>query len=140
TYSWHSLLLPTGEWQQSAEMMAAAWDGARPDGNHAPRIAVLSFLQGSSWLKGSTATARLRVSDPDGDPLTVEWEVMAEQAVLLKAGDSEPALAKFPEAISKTGDDGVTVSGLAPGQYRLYVTIRDGKGAAATGNLPFQVQ
>ena len=140
TYSWHSMLLPTGEWQQSAEVMAAVWGGARPDGNHAPRIAVLNFLQGSSWPQGNAATARLRASDPDGDPLTVEWEVMAEQTVLLKAGDAEPALAKFPEAITKSSDESVTITGLAPGQYRLYVTIRDGKGAAATGNLPFQVQ
>ncbi len=30
--------------------------------------------------------------------------------------------------------------GLPPGHYRLFVTVADGKGAVATGNLPFEVR
>jgi hypothetical protein len=35
---------------------------------------------------------------------------------------------------------GVGIAGLQPGNYRLFVTVRDGKGAAATANLPFRVK
>jgi hypothetical protein len=33
----------------------------------------------------------------------------------------------------------IAISGLAPGNYRIFATVRDGKGAAATANVPFRV-
>ena len=140
THTWHSLLLPTGEWQQSAEIMAAAWGGRTPGGNRAPRIAALAFADSDVIAPGREIVARLETSDPDGNPLTVEWEVMEEQKILLKAGDAEPELRRFPQAIRAAGKDMARLGGLAPGAYRLYVTVRDGKGAAAAGNLPFRVE
>ena len=140
THTWHSLLLPTGEWKQSAEIMAAAWDGKTPGGNRAPRIASLAFAGPDIMAPGGEILARLEASDPDGDPLAVEWEVMEEQKILLLAGDAEPELRRFPQAIRQGGKESVTLGGLAPGAYRLYVTVRDGRGAAATGNLPFRVE
>ena len=38
TPTWHSLLLPSGEWTEAAEAMAQAWNGQTPGGNRAPRI------------------------------------------------------------------------------------------------------
>ena len=140
THTWHSLLLPTGEWQQSAEIMAAAWGGRTPDGNRAPRIAALAFANSDVIAPGREIVARLDASDPDGDSLIVEWEIMDEQQTLLKAGDAEPELRRFPQAIRAAANNAVTLGGLAPGAYRLYVTVRDGKGAAAAGNLPFRVE
>ena len=140
THTWHSLLLPTGEWQQSAEIMAAAWGGRTPGGNRAPRIAALAFAETDVIAVGREITAKLDANDPDGDPLTVEWQVMEEQKMLRKAGDAEPELRRFPEAIRLATQDTATLGGLAPGAYRLYVTVRDGKGAAAAGNLPFRVE
>ena len=140
THTWHSLLLPTGEWQQSAEIMAAAWGGRTPGGNRAPRIAALAFANSDVIAPGREIVARLDASDPDGDSLIVEWEIMEEQQTLLKAGDAEPELRRFPQAIRAAANNAVTLGGLAPGGYRLYVTVRDGKGAAAAGNLPFRVE
>ena len=140
THTWHSLLLPTGEWQQSAEIMAAAWGGRTPGGNRAPRIAALAFANSDVIAPGREIVARLDASDPDGDSLIVEWEIMEEQQTLLKAGDAEPELRRFPQAIRAAANNAVTLGGLAPGAYRLYVTVRDGKGAAAAGNLPFRVE
>ena len=34
----------------------------------------------------------------------------------------------------------IKADALKPGNYRLYCYVRDGKGAAATANLPFQIQ
>lgn len=140
THTWHSLLLPGGEWKQTTEIMAKAWGGETPGGNRAPRIASLAFAGPDIVAPGGEISARLEASDPDGDPLAVEWEVMEEQKTLLLAGDAEPELRRFPQAIRHGGRESVTLGGLAPGAYRLYVTVRDGRGAAATGNLPFRVE
>lgn len=140
THTWHSLLLPGGEWKQTTEFMAKAWGGNTPGGNRAPRIAELAFTGPDIVAPGGEILARLEASDPDGDALAVDWEVMEEQQTLLKAGDTEPALRRFPQAIRQVSKETVTLGGLAPGAYRLYVTVRDGRGAAAAGNLPFRVE
>jgi hypothetical protein len=130
TPSWHSLLLPSGEWTEPVEAMAERWRGATPGGNRAPRIHSLQ-------LAGGAAT--LEAEDPDGDPLAAEWRVLQESTDLRKAGDTEAVPADHSAAVRDAGLRGARVDGLPPGHYRLFVTLRDGRGAAATGNLPFRV-
>ena len=43
-------------------------------------------------------------------------------------------------ALSVVGLAGATVGALPPGRYRIFVELRDGRGAAATGNLPFEIR
>lgn len=81
----------------------------------------------------------LEATDPDGDPLRVQWDVMAESTDLRKAGDLESVPKSFPQALLSSDNGGARIGGLPPGPYRLFVTVRDGRGAAATGNLPFLV-
>ncbi|WP_298724958.1 glycoside hydrolase family 2 TIM barrel-domain containing protein [uncultured Ferrovibrio sp.] len=140
TPTWHSLLLQSGEWQRTAEVMASAWGGATPNRNQAPRIENFQFVQGNEWNRDATARAEITVSDPDGDPLGVVWTVMAESAEQRKFGDAEQVPPAFPQAIRDPSPKGVGIAGLQPGHYRLFVTVRDGKGAAATANLPFRVK
>lgn len=154
TPTWHSLFLPTGEWTEPVEVMADVWggqppqrSGARPDApagtaaaDNAPRILSLKLDGPASVPPGTPVKASLTATDPDGDPLTVQWQVMAEQRVWGVGGDFEPTPASFPTALRGASPTGVTVADLEPGAYRLFVTIRDGRGAAATGNLPFQVK
>lgn len=140
TPTWHSLLLPGGEWTETAEAMAEAWGGATPAGNRAPRIRKLAFTAGDSRPAGSPARAELDADDPDGDTLAAEWVVMAESTDLRNAGDAESVPRRFPSAVLGGGPAGVTVAGLAPGRYRLFLTLRDGRGAAATANLPFELR
>lgn len=129
TPTWHSLLLPTGEWTEPVEAMAERWGGATRGNNRAPRIRSLQ-------LDGARAT--LQADDPDGDTPQVEWQVMAESTDLRKAGDAEAVPPVVPQALRGATRDGVELLALPPGNYRLFVTVRDGRGAAATGNLPFQ--
>jgi hypothetical protein len=131
TPTWHSLLLPDGTWTEAAEAMAEAWGGATPGRNHAPRIGRFDMEAGRAVLE---------VSDPDGDAMTVRWEVMAESADLRKAGDAESVPAIFSHAVLTADLNGARLGDLPPGAYRLFVTVRDGRGAAATGNLPFLVE
>ncbi|MEP9351094.1 glycosyl hydrolase [Xanthobacter sp. KR7-225] len=142
TPTWYSLLTPTGEWTESVEAMAEAWGGRVPggSGNRAPRI--LSFRLGGadSAPAGTDLRALLAATDPDGDPLRVEWQVMAETAAKSVGGDPEPVPPAFPEALMDGAATGARIHGLPAGRYRVLAYVRDGRGAAATANLPFEVR
>lgn len=140
TPTWHSLLLQGGEYGRVAEAMAAAWGGNTPQGNRAPRISLFRFPQGEEWNKDQIGRAELAVEDPDGDQYGVVWQVMAESTDLRTAGDAEQVPPVFPQAVREPGPKGAAIAGLQPGNYRLFVTVRDGKGAAATANLPFRIR
>ncbi len=131
TPTWHSLLLPDGSWTETAEVMAQAWGGAPPGGNHAPRIGRFDMEAGRAVLEAT---------DPDGDPMTVEWSVMSESTDLRKAGDLEAVPKSHAEALLSSDLTGARLGTLPAGRYRLFVVVEDGKGAAATANLPFLVQ
>ena len=83
--------------------------------------------------------AVLDVADPDGDPLAAQWSVMAESTDLRKGGDLEAVPRSHADALVSWDLTGARLGSLPAGQYRLFVTVRDGKGAAATANLPFLV-
>lgn len=140
TPTWHSLLLQGGEYSRTAEAMAAAWGGNTPQGNRAPRISLFRFPQGDEWNKDQVVRAELAAEDPDGDQFGAVWQVMAESTDLKTSGDAEQVPPVFPQAVREPGPKGAAISGLQPGNYRLFVTVRDGKGAAATANLPFRVK
>jgi hypothetical protein len=140
TPTWHSLLLESGEWTEAAEAMAEAWNGATPGGNRAPRITRIAVQPAPEWRRSETGRAALEAHDPDGDALAVEWAVMAESTDLGKGGDAEARPERFPHAVQRLdAQQHVAIAGLAPGHYRVFATVRDGKGAAATANLPFRV-
>ncbi len=130
TPTWHSLLLPDGSWTETAEAMAQAWGGRTPGGNRAPRIGRFDMEAGRAVLEAA---------DPDGDTLAVQWSVMAESTDLRKGGDIEAVPPGHAEALLSSDHAGARLGTLPAGQYRLFVTVRDGKGAAATANLPFLV-
>jgi len=141
TPTWYSLFTPGGDWTEIVERMAQAWGGTVPGGpNAAPRIVTLAFA-GPDQIDGKAETAvNLFATDPDGDPLSAQWTVMAESTVRSVGGDPEPVPPSFPEAVHQPTASGVRIGGLPPGRYRVFVTVRDGRGAAATGNLPFEVR
>ncbi|MEP9376513.1 glycoside hydrolase family 2 TIM barrel-domain containing protein [Aquabacter sp. CN5-332] len=141
TPTWHSLFLPTGEWTEPVEAMAEIWGGKPPGGgNHAPRILAFRLNGPASFDRGTPAEATLAATDPDGDPLKVEWQIMAETSVRSVGGDAEPVPPSFSQGLRHPSDTGVGIFELEPGRYRLFVTVRDGRGAAATGNIPFEVR
>jgi hypothetical protein len=140
TPTWHSLLLPTGEWQESDEAMAEAWGGTTPGADRAPRITTLRLEPGPVWEHGAPARATLDASDPDGDAIAVEWHVMAESTDLKEAGDAETVPPSHDQALRAADNRGVWIKGLGPGNYRLFAYLRDGRGGGATVNVPFQVR
>jgi Glycosyl hydrolases family 2, TIM barrel domain len=139
TPTWHSLLLESGEWTEAAEAMAQLWQGRTPGGNRAPRIVRLATDPAPGWRPSEAGRATLEASDPDGDAVAVEWTLLAESTDLKLGGDAEGRPAEFPRAVRRVDARQVAISGLAPGNYRIFATVRDGKGAAATANVPFRV-
>ncbi|WP_371344902.1 glycosyl hydrolase [Ancylobacter sp. IITR112] len=145
TPSWHSLLLPDGVWLEAAEAMAQAWGGQPPGGNQAPRIAALRVAGEPSapfaaWPANEEGAFTLDAVEPDGDLMEVRWFVMAESEERGIGGDREAVPPLFPEAVRQSGPTGARVAGLRPGHYRIFVELRDGKGAGATANMPFAVR
>lgn len=145
TPSWHSLLLPDGVWLEAAEAMAQVWGGQSPGGNQAPRIASLRVAGEPSapfarWSADEEGAFTLDALEPDGDLMEVRWFVMAESDDRGIGGDAEQVPALFPDSVRQSGPTGARLSGLKPGHYRIFVELRDGKGAGATANMPFEVQ
>ena len=138
TPTWYGLFLQDGDWTQTLEAMAQAWHGQTPGGNRAPRITALSL--DAAQAGADTRRAKLQAVDPDGDPLAVRWQVMAESTAPHKAGDAEAVPPNYAAAIRDADAHGARIVGLRPGNYRIFVYVRDNRGAAATGNLPFQVR
>jgi hypothetical protein len=81
--------------------------------------------------------AALSATDPDGDPLRVEWVLRRESGDYATGGDAQAAQPMFPEAIVAT--DGMTATVRMPGSgghYRLFAYVYDAHGNAAVANVP----
>lgn len=141
TPTWYSLLLPTGEWTETVEVMGDLWGGKPPGApNRAPRILSFHLERTVSAPTGRDLNVTLVATDPDGDPVKVEWVVMAETTAKSVGGDPEAVPEAFAGAVRGASETGARISGLGPGHYRIFAYVRDGRGAAATANLPFEVR
>ena len=82
----------------------------------------------------------METSDPDGDTISVSWELVRESTVASAGGDFEDAIAAVPVDIERIGETSCSLTlPSEPGAYRIFVTVRDGNGHAGTANLPIQV-
>lgn len=141
TATWFGMLLPNGERLGAVEAMTFAWTGRWP-ANRAPQIRSLTTeADGKEVAPASRLTASVDAADPDGDPLAIDWEVRSESSDRKQGGDRESAPPAHPAAIlSAQGSRLVFQAPAQEGAYRLFVTVHDGKGNAATANVPFFVK
>lgn len=138
TETWHGLLLNDGSQTAMTDALSAAW--GKPAGAPAPQIRGIGigrdvFAPGSEVSAGVDA-----VSAAGGGPLQTDWKVLAEATDLRLGGDIEAAPARIPVQVLQA--DAASVRFIAPAQpgaYRLFITVRDASGKAATANLPFLV-
>lgn len=139
TATWFGLLLPSGERLGGVDRLTELWTGVAPR-NRCPEVEPLMPTDGLTLAAGETFPLRLQARDPDDDTLSVTWELQAE-GTPIGGGDPEPNPRRFPEAILESSTDRVVVRlPEASGAYRLFVTVRDGRGGAATANLPIQAK
>ncbi len=146
THTWYGLFCD-GLRTESIDVMQHLWTGAWPS-NRAPAIAGPA-IEGVAdpravVLKaGAAHRASVRVTDPDGDPLAYTWDIRPEVVIppgsyaggLEKRAEPVPGLVREPAAAA-TGFS----APLAPGAYRLFVAVADGRGHIAYGNVPFRVE
>ncbi len=141
TSTWFGLFLPSGERLGPVDALAEAWTG-KPPANRCPRILKVDWPGGGKAVApGSRQVAKLSADDPDGDPLTVRWEVRSESMDRREGGDREAEPPPHPESfVEARGLDFTFKAPTLSGPCRLFVFVYDGRGNAATANVPFLVE
>ena len=140
TATWFGMLLPDGTPLAAAEVMGELWSGRKP-ANRVPVVSKFEVVGSAKAAPGSEMKVNLAVSDPDGDPLKVEWILKTEATELGTGGDAEAVQQVIQGAIVSSSLTGATLK--LPTQqrgYRLFAFIRDGKAGAATANIPILVE
>lgn len=138
TSTWFGMFLPSGEKLPPVDVMSKAWTGEQPSTRCPDLASFESPLFKASVPPGSDHTAK--VIAHSATPLTYEWIVTQESTDRKEGGDFETTPPSHPECLlSQNGNEATIRVPTRPGAYRLFVTIRDGKGAAATENIPFRV-
>ena len=142
THTWFNFFSDDGEMNESVYALSGLWGNSLAT-NQPPKAQDLQidgstaynhFLFGS----GTVHSARVALSDPDGDSLEVEWSLRPEDWLFEKAEAPEPVESSFL-AYEEGGGKVIFQTPRKPGPFRLFVKVTDGKGHFATTNLPFYV-
>ncbi len=140
TSTWFGLFLPDGNKTPAVDALAELWSGKKP-GNLSPEIKSLTLSKNDGLKPGETFTAKLDVSDPEGDKLEVKWVLLQDSRNYNTGGDHQEAPPSYDSAIVKSDGNGAEVK--VPedgGLYRLYAFIADGQGGGAMANAVLLVQ
>ncbi|MDX2153776.1 MAG: glycoside hydrolase family 2 TIM barrel-domain containing protein [Bryobacteraceae bacterium] len=141
THTWYGLLLTDGSRTEAVDVMQELWTG-KPPVNRAPRIGPMKItIYSGSQTAGANLWTVLDTWDPDADPLTIAWDVREDKADDPRVGgDFEESVAPLPWSVIHQHGKEVTIRMPGkPGNYRIFATVHDGKGSAATANLPIKV-
>ena len=141
THTWYGILLSDGSMTQRADELERLWTGKLPE-NQSPHFIAGSLVGADreAVRPGQRVEVTITVEEPDNDPIDVQWALMPESDAQSMGGDHEQAI----EPLDVRIDQPSTTSALITmpdkeGAYRIFVTIRDGRGRAATANLPIQI-
>lgn len=146
THTWYGLFCG-GLRTESMDVLQKLWTGRWP-ANRAPALAALQIEgftdpRATTLHVGTTYRANVTATDPESDRLTFAWNIRPE--VVIPPGSYAGGLEKAAKPIA-----GLIVEPAAPkiqfiapahrGAYRLFVTVTDGNGHIAYGNIPFLVE
>ena len=134
TATWFGLLLPDGDKLGAVDTLTRLWSGHAPAAL-CPTISSLTVSGSPQVTAGDTVHATLTASDPQNDPLTVQWVLQADPAAYKTGGGPEDSLPTYPGAIMASDAKSATVTLPAPGAYRLYAYARNTQGGAAVANV-----
>ena len=141
TETWYGLLLPSGETTERVDVLSEFWTGKAPE-NQAPRVEGIDLVNANALGIPASEQIQVRVkaSDPDNDPLSIEWRVLPESTAQSMGGDFEQSIGAADVEIQRSGRKGARITMPSKdGAYRIFVTVRDGQGHAGTANLPVWV-
>ncbi|MBW6513206.1 MAG: hypothetical protein K0B87_00400 [Candidatus Syntrophosphaera sp.] len=139
TATWFGMLLPGGAKLAAVDAMTEIWSG-KPPSNLCPEIRSLELAGPAVLQPGQTVKVNLEAVDPEGVEVKVDWKVCPEAPQYDTFGETwwQPLeLGGIIVSSSATQAELIMPSG---GLYRLYVTVLDGSGGAATANIPFKVE
>jgi len=149
THTWFNLFLPDGSPTEIVDSMSRAWTGDWP-ANRAPTIGpgkLKVSLKGANESKhifptNSKLHCRVDTSDPDGDEVTVTWDLRIDVSDNPSTGgDYEEASSPIAGAVvSSDGSRAVIQTPKSQGKYRIFVYVYDENGSAATANVPIWVK
>jgi hypothetical protein len=147
THTWYGMFLEDGSPTEPVEVMQYFWSGSYPP-NRCPRIQHLWIEHHSTRQDvyaildvGAQVHAIVQADDPDGDTLTIRWELRPDVADNPNVGgDREEPVQPIPQSVLQSLDNWALVRmPTKPGKYRLFVYVYDHAGNAATANLPILV-
>jgi hypothetical protein len=142
TASWFGMFLPSGEKTPRVDAVAKAWTGEWPV-NRAPVLKESNMPMANQKVKaGQFIAVQARYGDSENDPLTYHWEVRHESSDRKSGGDAEavPELVENAVKILDGEGNALMTTPKRPGAYRLFVTVKDGKGSGCMDNWPFYVE
>ncbi len=145
TPTWYGMFLKTGEATAAVDAMRYLWTGAWP-GNRSPSISPLQIdarqaADSVVLAPGQSYRAAVSASDTDGDTLQFDWRLLRESEARSVGGDAEEVPRAVPVRMRADGPGMLQfTSPRRSGNYRLFVTVRDGRGHAAHANMPFRVE
>jgi hypothetical protein len=141
TATWFSMFLPSGEKTLAVDAVSKAWTGNWP-ANRAPVLKSVAVpVAGRKVAPASRFELHIQYADPDGDPLTFQWNVLRESTDRKVGGDAEkaPPTVKGCLEVGANAERALLTCPREAGAYRLVVTVRDGKGSGCSDNWPFFV-
>lgn len=144
TSMWLSLFSPTGEKTPQIDMIHSLWTN-KSLANLAPlvgsiRLAGKLDLENVALQPNADYPATISASDPEGDPLRLEWNMTHDVDEFHTLPQNRTAPENIVGAIRHAVGLGAVVHTPSQrGAYRLLVSVYDGHGSVATNSFPFFV-
>ena len=149
THTWYNMFHDDGSEKGAVEVMHYEWTGKWP-ANKAPQIDSLQIdglnpLDNIDVAAETIHYARIYVSDPDGDELNIEWELVPENTEFgAYAGQGERKPAPVEGTIREVKEGGKLIQFRAPSEkdsnFRMFVYANDGNNNVAVANIPFHIR
>jgi hypothetical protein len=145
------MFLPEGNRTAAVDALWFAWSGKWPP-DRSPMIGpakIQIVRQGAQaddgkrlFAPGARLSCSVDASDPEGQPLTIRWDVRRDVSDAPQTGgDREPATPPIEgTVVQASGKEAAIQLPQAPGNYRIFVYALDPAGNAATVNVPVRVE
>jgi len=144
TPTWYGVFLEDGNETEAVDVMHYLWNNNTWPINRTPKIKAFTLNGKTAYEnikieKNKTYKAVLKVQDSEDEEIMYKWEILPESTDLKDGGDFEkrPENIKFESVNSQNGN--LSFKMFESGNFRLFVYAYDGKGKAATANIPFKI-
>ncbi|MEM9172691.1 MAG: glycoside hydrolase family 2 TIM barrel-domain containing protein [Pseudomonadota bacterium] len=138
TPTWFGMWLRDGARLASVDVMQSIWRG-EPPANPAPAVTPLSLDGLDKVDPGELIEVTVEASDDDA--LRAQWSISYDTLDNMTGGDYRPLWPALEDAIivSELERAEIRVPDI-PGPYRIFYTVYDEAGGAATANVPILVK